>query len=428
MKLHIENFAKISSADLAFDGLTVVAGDNNTGKSTVGKVLYAIFRSMSQLDKRIYNERIRSIKQTFQRVTSFKLSDQRADRLLNNKDSLEQILEETKKDRSAYEGLGLLFSDALKTRDISDFLKEEIKKVVSQAQNTKENVIAAQLAYRVLDCVFHRQILPLRTVNEAAKIILTVKGVNTEITIDKSRIDFIQGTNLIKKARLIASPEVLSLLNVRGLVSDTMFQQAFDKYTLELAQELIKESRLSITEQELVNSKLSKIFEILSKVTVGSVVKDNDKDFAVLEEGNEIPTKVENLSMGMKFFALLHMMLQQGVLQDRDVLILDEPENHLHPEWQVVYAHVLVLLQKAFDLTVLVTSHSQFFVNALQRFAISEDIMSNTHFYISEEDMNMRGLYTFRDVTDNAGQIFRSFNKAYDTISRLSKEFLFEGE
>ena len=33
MKLHIENFAKISSADIEFDGLTVIAGKNNTGKT-----------------------------------------------------------------------------------------------------------------------------------------------------------------------------------------------------------------------------------------------------------------------------------------------------------------------------------------------------------------------------------------------------------
>ena len=32
MKLHIENFAKISSADIAFDGFTVIAG--NTGCET----------------------------------------------------------------------------------------------------------------------------------------------------------------------------------------------------------------------------------------------------------------------------------------------------------------------------------------------------------------------------------------------------------
>ena len=50
-------------------------------------------------------------------------------------------------------------------------------------------------------------------------------------------------------------------------------------------------------------------------------------------------------------------MLRQGILQDRDVLILDEPENHLHPEWQVVYAHVLVLLQKEFKLSVTIDVH-----------------------------------------------------------------------
>ena len=49
-----------------------------------------------------------------------------------------------------------------------------------------------------------------------------------------------------------------------------------------------------------------------------------------LEDGNVKPTKAENLSMGMKFFVLLRHMLLHGVLRDRDVLILDEPENHLH--------------------------------------------------------------------------------------------------
>jgi predicted ATP-dependent endonuclease of OLD family len=41
MKLHIENFRKIASADLELNGLTVVIGDNNTGKSTIGKLWYS---------------------------------------------------------------------------------------------------------------------------------------------------------------------------------------------------------------------------------------------------------------------------------------------------------------------------------------------------------------------------------------------------
>lgn len=428
MKLHIENFAKISSTDLEFDGLTVVAGDNNTGKSTVGKVLYAIFRALSQLDKRVFRDRIQTIQRAFRQTTNLKLDDERAERLLSGSAPLEQIYDEARKDRSSYDEWGLLFMEAVGNKKLSDFAKEDILKAIHQAKTTGNEIIAAKLAYQVLDCVFHHQILPLRRTDLPAKLVLTVKGVDTEISIQGKNISFLNGTDLIKKVRLISSPDVLSLMNIRGIESDSVFQRVFDKYTLELAQELIKEPSLSVTEQESIKNRLAKIFEALSKVMVGEITHDKDRDLAVLEHGNEIPTKMENLSMGMKFFVLLHMMLRQGVLQDRDILILDEPENHLHPEWQVVYAHVLVLLQKEFRLSVLVTSHSQFFVNALQRFAISEGIMADTHFYMSKMDDSNPGLCTFSDVTNNAGQIFRSFNRAYDKLSRMSKEFSGEDE
>ena len=41
MKLVIENIGKIKKAEFDFRGITVIAGNNNTGKSTVGKVLYS---------------------------------------------------------------------------------------------------------------------------------------------------------------------------------------------------------------------------------------------------------------------------------------------------------------------------------------------------------------------------------------------------
>ena len=36
MRLHIENIAKFEMADIDIDGITVIAGSNNTGKSTIG--------------------------------------------------------------------------------------------------------------------------------------------------------------------------------------------------------------------------------------------------------------------------------------------------------------------------------------------------------------------------------------------------------
>ena len=53
MKLHVENFLKIAKAELEFKGLTVIVGDNNTGKSTVGKLLFSLFDLYSSSDEQI---------------------------------------------------------------------------------------------------------------------------------------------------------------------------------------------------------------------------------------------------------------------------------------------------------------------------------------------------------------------------------------
>lgn len=45
MELSIKNIGKIANADIKLNGITVVAGENNTGKSTIGKVLYSYFRA-----------------------------------------------------------------------------------------------------------------------------------------------------------------------------------------------------------------------------------------------------------------------------------------------------------------------------------------------------------------------------------------------
>ena len=61
MKLYLENFAKIKKADIELNGITVIAGENNTGKSTIGKALYCIFNSFYDLDKKLNNEKVNKI-------------------------------------------------------------------------------------------------------------------------------------------------------------------------------------------------------------------------------------------------------------------------------------------------------------------------------------------------------------------------------
>ena len=41
MKLTLKNIGKIWTASVEINGITVIAGENNTGKSTVGRALFA---------------------------------------------------------------------------------------------------------------------------------------------------------------------------------------------------------------------------------------------------------------------------------------------------------------------------------------------------------------------------------------------------
>ena len=66
MRLYLKNVGKVSEADIKLDGITVIAGENNTGKSTVGKMLYCLFDSFYREKEQIDRER----KKTIARVIS----------------------------------------------------------------------------------------------------------------------------------------------------------------------------------------------------------------------------------------------------------------------------------------------------------------------------------------------------------------------
>ena len=61
MKIKIENIGFVKIADVEINGITVIAGENNTGKSTIGKSLYSIFNSFYDVEHQIKKERIESI-------------------------------------------------------------------------------------------------------------------------------------------------------------------------------------------------------------------------------------------------------------------------------------------------------------------------------------------------------------------------------
>lgn len=61
MKLSLKNIGKIENASIEINGITSIAGENNTGKSTVGRTLFSVFNSFHDMDIKIKEERIRGV-------------------------------------------------------------------------------------------------------------------------------------------------------------------------------------------------------------------------------------------------------------------------------------------------------------------------------------------------------------------------------
>ncbi len=64
MKLELENVGKISLANIELNGITVIAGENNTGKSTVGKILFSLFNSVANMEENIEKQRRAEIQES----------------------------------------------------------------------------------------------------------------------------------------------------------------------------------------------------------------------------------------------------------------------------------------------------------------------------------------------------------------------------
>jgi hypothetical protein len=130
-------------------------------------------------------------------------------------------------------------------------------------------------------------------------------------------------------------------------------------------------------------------FFSINEIITGEFIYDKDIGDFVLKKGNKI-YKNFNIATGIKSFGILDILIKNGFINEKSLLIIDEPEVHLHPKWQVEYAKLLVNLVKN-GINILVTSHSPYMIEALDIFAKKEKISLFSYYAnngVIEEDTN----------------------------------------
>lgn len=120
---------------------------------------------------------------------------------------------------------------------------------------------------------------------------------------------------------------------------------------------------------------------------------------------------------GIKSFSILQILLKNGSLTNKTLLIIDEPESHLHPQWIIEYARILVLLNKQIGVKIFLASHDPDLVSAIKYISEKEEIQNNVNFYLAEKGEE-EYLYNYKHLKQDIEPIFASFNIAIDLVNR----------
>lgn len=128
-----------------------------------------------------------------------------------------------------------------------------------------------------------------------------------------------------------------------------------------------------------------------------------------------------NCATGLKSFSILQMLFQNGSLNSKTLLVLDEPEAHLHPQWIVEYARLVVRLHKLIGAKFLIASHNPDMVRAIKYVAEHEleNSSDRVSFYIARDAVKPF-TYDFECLGMNIAPIFKVFNKSIDKIDEYS--------
>lgn len=431
MRVEIENFAKIKYADILIDGITVIAGENNTGKSTIGKILYSTFNSLYDIDYKIEQRRIEEIKDICRRPMRNAIAHSQRKSGINavlslpdriSKDFAESLLRtdaEILNPQFYVQLLDEVFSKnkvLLSAEAADEYVEATYDKVMYRKQNDDEK-IALEVIRRFFGQIFEEQIQPLNRPAEDTKVALTIKDKTIQLYFkNKNCINWTREFDILHEAFLLDDPFVLDeMSNVEYwfLIKNSI--------RLQLAQRL-NESDNNIMEGlfDAVSAKdnLQDIYEIIARVTNGSVSQKNGH-WGLNDEKYEEPILFENLSAGVKSFVELKMMLEKGILKEKDVLILDEPEIHLHPEWQLIYAQLIVLLQKKFDLSIIVTTHSRDFLEAIELYSRKYGINAKCNYYLTKAKDDVA---IFENVTNSLDEIYRKLVSPSMMLDKLRYE------
>lgn len=416
MKLTIKNIGKIEKAEVEIKGITVIAGENNTGKSTVGKSLWALFNGLYKINEQIYREKLKSIRDILSSFYRIRTND--FEQFSNYFDKIrifqKEIFNEEKViilDLKEIESkIKEIFNEDIQENEIKDVSGKILE--ILQLQDIK---IIERIIQNRLRNEFNQQVSNIYSNSFEEILRLEIKDKIFEIKISNDKVIEVNIDGFLNtEAIYIDTPDVINRVDKIHMNGNKNHREQLEKKISEI--NCKKENIIMEISNE---EKLQKIYSKLNKIIGGSFNHNFLGTTIYIEKNSDKELNIKNLSMGLKTFAILKILLENGSIKENGTIILDEPEIHLHPEWQLKFAELIVLLQKEFEMHILLTTHSPYFLEAIEIFAKKYGISENCRYYLTEnKDKNA----IMKDVTLNIEEIYKKLAAPFQKLENIKYE------
>ena len=427
MKLILENIGMLRHAEISLRKLCVIAGENDNGKSTIGKIVFCIVKAINR-----YREDLQESKEFWvgekREEIYFRLREALRPTNPEVLDVLRSLRMSARHRLNAEEQLAAIDESiqrvfalaALSPEDKQEViaLRDEIETMLDQPEDTKQSIENA--LNKVFASEFDASLLlqgategRIQLVeNDLTLIDLAVKDERVRLMGDVEPV-------ALKDATFIDSPLILNQHDVlaRSQTLLDMDQRRLGRlgmsFTTLHTKDLFDKLRTPVLPFDLLSPQgapgKDRVLADLQALVDGEVAYDKTERDFVFRRPSGISISIKNTASGIKVFGLLKMLVANEFVAKDTVLIFDEPENHLHPKWQLKLAQVLIDLVES-GVYVLVSSHSPYLIEALKRGVDRASLPAEARFALAE-DKSIRDEDRLSDIFSVLAEPFEAFRQ-----------------
>ena len=433
MQLFVKNVGCIREGNISLNGLTVIAGENGTGKSTLSKMIFSIIKAVSNISQ-VSNDSRRQLLEKYamtfyRRINArerFALIADIDDFLPSNHRAFYYKIWNLQSGTQLQNYITEVQEHVLNREDLSPRTKKLAVKDLESIHElmvgeNKSSQLWSEIRYFV-ESEFMNQITTNGADNSHVEFIwdeANGDGVVFDVRNENMKMVKCSIENTLLDATYVETPLYLPIVDPlrrsATYVENMRSRMIQPMVPLHVKDIVNKYDLLSNYPQDKSTTDLLKM---IMKIINGKFIYD-EKEKTILFKDNKRDEEYMtiNVASGVKTFGVLQILLQINAINENKPLLWDEPENHLHPAWQIKFAEMLVLLSKS-GIPIVVSTHSPYFIQSIRYYSQKYQLASYVNYYMNE--IGDDGLATVKEVTNDLGKVFARLSAPLNEVLNLS--------